>query len=283
MEGPAVTRRNLGLIPRSLSMDKREDSWSTASLNPFYGTKGRGDLSPRTVKNSSTGITSSGRKNQNDNQDDFEYRTNQFQGFPPGPTHGAGELFCSQATNRSFNSMIQSSGPNDGRKIQYNSQDDSGSGPDQLHPLPNMIPVHSENGQHMQPEGIPSLDEILITQAADGEFHLDELMLRNALGHQCKSLVLEQFLGSMSENNPSAQMNSELRLLRLNIFAVVYITERHATSKGLWELQVAKARQWIKQKMVELWEKGSLEGLPELDMLESLILKELHEKDSRGT
>lgn len=181
-------------------MDKEKDSWPTASLNPFYRTKGRGDLSPRTVKHSSTGITSSGRKSQNDNQDDSEYRTNQFQGYPAGPTHKAGEFVCSQATCPSFHSGIQSSDSNDGRKIQYSSQDDSGSGPDQLNPMPNMIPVHSENGQHMQPEGISSLDEILITQAADGKFHLDELMLRNVLGHECESLVLEQFLGPMSEN-----------------------------------------------------------------------------------
>jgi hypothetical protein len=31
----------------------------------------------------------------------------------------------------------------------------------------------------------------------------------------------------------------------LNILAVVYITIRHATLEGLWELQVAKARQYL--------------------------------------
>lgn len=147
---------------------------------------------------------------------------------------------------------------------------------------------HEENDKQKQSHGQAEknatfLFDILVTQAANGEFILSEYMLRDFLGPDYESLVLEQFLSSMSENNTSVQEDPGLVFLRQNILAVVYITHRHVTSKNLWELQVEKARQWIRHKMVELWKKDSLEGLPELEALESLIIKELHEKDLQRT
>lgn len=128
-------------------------------------------------------------------------------------------------------SDIQPSNPKDGRQSQDGKQDDLESRPNQVPPPPTITPVYNKNSQqtqpYMQPKEFLFLNKIHITQAADGKFHLNEFMPRDAMGYECRSLVLEQSLSSMAENNPSVHMNPELGLLRLNILAVVYITYRH--------------------------------------------------------
>ncbi|KAA8642984.1 hypothetical protein EYZ11_008706 [Aspergillus tanneri] len=136
----------------------------------------------------------------------------------------------------------------------------------------------------IQAEELLSLDKILLTQEASGKFHLGSF--RHELSRKYGTLALERFLDDMFDNNLSVQRSPGFRHLHLNILAVVYITDQHAASKGLWELQVAKARQWIKQKIIELLkEKGDLKELPEISLedLERSIITELHEKDPRGT
>jgi hypothetical protein len=129
-----------------------------------------------------------------------------------------------------------------------------------------------------------SLDSVLYTQAADGEFRLRDRGLEESLLKECQATVLEQFLESVFHNTPSIRdKDTGFSSLRLNILVVIYITDRHAGSKALWELQVAKARRWIKQKIRELSgrEKGSLQLQDSsLDKLENSIIKELHSRMS---
>lgn len=124
-----------------------------------------------------------------------------------------------------------------------------------------------------------SLDNVLHTQAADGEFRLRGTGLEESLLRGCQATVMKQFLDSVFHNTPSIRdKDTGFSSLRINILAVVYITDRHAGSKALWELQVAKARRWIKQKIGELSgrEKGSLQLQDSsLDELENSIIKEL--------
>lgn len=126
-----------------------------------------------------------------------------------------------------------------------------------------------------------SLHKILFTQAADGKFQLEDSTLSKLLKHKCGTLALEQFQVSMPKNNLITQTDPDFKILYLNILAVIYITYEHRDSKGLWELQVAKARQWIKQKMAELLEKSDMQEPPEmpLEELEKSIIKELEKKD----
>ena len=128
-----------------------------------------------------------------------------------------------------------------------------------------------------------SLHEILFTQAADGRFHLDDSMLSDALRQEGGMLALEQFLDFLSEKNPIIRTDPEFKILCLNIITVMYITYHHRAFQSLWELQVAKARQWIKQKMMELLKKSGIQE-PEvsLEELEGSIIKELEEKNLQG-
>ncbi|GES61252.1 von Willebrand domain protein [Aspergillus terreus] len=129
-----------------------------------------------------------------------------------------------------------------------------------------------------------SLDNVLHTQAADGEFRLRGTGLEESLLKECQATVLGQFLDSIFHNTPSIRdKDAGLSSLHLNILAVISITDRHAGSKALWELQVAKARRWIKQKIGELSgrETGSLQLQDSfLDELESSIIKELYSRVS---
>ena len=126
-----------------------------------------------------------------------------------------------------------------------------------------------------------SLYEILFTQTADGRFHLDDLMLSDALRQEYGELALEQSLAFLSEKNPIIRSDPEFETLCRNILVVVYITYHHRASRSLWELQVIKARQWIKQKMTELFKKSSMQEPPEvsLEELEESIIKELENKN----
>lgn len=118
---------------------------------------------------------------------------------------------------------------------------------------------------------------ILYTQTADGRFHLDDSMLSDALRQEYGKLALEQSLAFLSEKNPIIRTDPEFEILCRNILVVVYITYHHRASRSLWELQVAKARQWIKQKMVELLKKSGMQEPPEISLeeLEETIIKVL--------
>ncbi|KAL5355009.1 von Willebrand factor type A domain-containing protein [Aspergillus floccosus] len=128
------------------------------------------------------------------------------------------------------------------------------------------------------------LDNVLHTQAADGEFRLRGTGLEKSLVKECQATVLEQFFESVFHNTQSVRdKDTSFSSLHLNILAVIYITDRHAGSKALWELQIAKARRWIKQKITELSgrENGSLNVQDNsLDELENAIIKELHSRMS---
>lgn len=122
-----------------------------------------------------------------------------------------------------------------------------------------------------------SLDSVLHTQAADGEFRLRGTGLEESLLKECQTTVMKQFLDSVFHNTPSIRdKDTGFSSLRLNILAVIYITDRHDSSKALWELQVAKARRWIKQKIREL--SGHEDS--SLDELENSTLKKLHSRIS---
>jgi hypothetical protein len=138
----------------------------------------------------------------------------------------------------------------------------------------------------IQAKEMPSLNEILFTQGAEGQFRLDDFgLLSNALSQKYRTKVLEGFLVSVFKDDyGSARRDTEIMILRFNILVVIYITDQYAASKDLWELQIAKARQWIKQKMTELAkDKSDLEKVSEISLeeLERDIITELNEKDSQ--
>ena len=102
-------------------------------------------------------------------------------------------------------------------------------------------------------------------------------MLSDALRQEYGELALEQSLAFLSEKNPIIRSDPEFETLCRNILVVVYITYHHRASRSLWELQVTKARQWIKQKMVELLKKSGMQEPPEISLeeLEESIIKVL--------
>ncbi|KAJ5480023.1 hypothetical protein N7530_005532 [Penicillium desertorum] len=96
------------------------------------------------------------------------------------------------------------------------------------------------------PTDIFSLSQILYSQGADGEFRLYGTNLQRPLIAQFKTVI------HVASQPAVSKQHHELHSVDLNVLAVVYITIRYATLKGLWELQVAKARRWIQQQLAEL-------------------------------
>ncbi|OQE69855.1 hypothetical protein PENNAL_c0127G05275 [Penicillium nalgiovense] len=96
------------------------------------------------------------------------------------------------------------------------------------------------------PTNILSLSGILYSQGADGEFRLYGTNIQRPLIAEFKTVI------HFANRSAVSNQHHELHSIDLNVLAVVYITTRHAMLKGLWELQVAKARRWIQQQLAEL-------------------------------
>ncbi|EAW25597.1 VIT and vWA domain-containing protein [Aspergillus fischeri NRRL 181] len=122
---------------------------------------------------------------------------------------------------------------------------------------------------HPRPSDFPPLDRILRMQQADGKFLVVSSSFRSALNQKYEHKALRQFLTSRF-GRKSLAMGLRLCQLAYNVCLVVYITHEYASSKALWELQVAKARQWIKRIIIEwLKESGDSEEIPETSLEES--------------
>ncbi|GFG03330.1 von Willebrand factor type A domain protein [Aspergillus udagawae] len=84
-------------------------------------------------------------------------------------------------------------------------------------------------------------------------------------------------IGLVVFNGESPATRTRLSELAQNIALVVYINHEYAASKALFELQVAKARQWIKRMIIELLkESGDSEetlGTPLEELAESMVEK----------
>ncbi|KAJ5579733.1 uncharacterized protein N7459_005718 [Penicillium hispanicum] len=111
----------------------------------------------------------------------------------------------------------------------------------------------------------PAMETILRKQRADGTFSFFSRSFTSFLRKKYDSNALEKLLDSKF-NRQSQPARWPLTELSYNILAVVYITREHAASKALWELQVEKARQWIKRMIVGLL-KGSGDSEESLEML----------------
>lgn len=96
------------------------------------------------------------------------------------------------------------------------------------------------------PTDLFSLSRILCSQAADGEFRLCGTNLQGPLIEQFKAVI------HFRTQSPIYSQDHKSHSIDLGVLAIVYIITRHATFKGLWELQVEKARRWIKRMLVEL-------------------------------
>jgi hypothetical protein len=117
------------------------------------------------------------------------------------------------------------------------------------------------------PTNIFSLSRILYSQGADGEFRLYGTNIQRPLIAQFKTVI------HFANQSPVSNQHHELRSVDLNVLAVVYITIRHATLKGLWELQVAKARRWIQQQLAELLSHGDESNPPGQEISEMALEK----------
>lgn len=101
------------------------------------------------------------------------------------------------------------------------------------------------------PADFPALETILREQRADGAFPFFSSLFTSVLREKYDSNALEKFLDSKF-NRQSQPTRCPLSELSYNILTVVHVTHEHAASKALWELQVEKARQWIKRTILEL-------------------------------
>ncbi|KAL4800191.1 hypothetical protein BDV19DRAFT_375878 [Aspergillus venezuelensis] len=132
-----------------------------------------------------------------------------------------------------------------------------------------------------------SLDNIIYTQTANGEFKLLGTGPNKALLEECQTKALDQFMDSLLHKTTApAQLiqiqeqkhdAAKLHSIRLNILAVVYIIDQHPETKALWELQVLKVRGWIRRAIKALLGHENVSEIF-LDELEASIIEELHSK-----
>ncbi|KAH3362167.1 hypothetical protein KXV52_004398 [Aspergillus fumigatus] len=125
------------------------------------------------------------------------------------------------------------------------------------------------DAEHPRPSDFPSLDTILCMQRADGRFYVISGSLRIALKQKYEHEALHKFLISRFCRKSSIRVGP-LCQLAYCVCLIVHITHEYASSKALWELQVAKARQWIK-RTIKRWmkESGDSEETPETSLEES--------------
>ncbi|CBF82031.1 hypothetical protein AN5364.2 [Aspergillus nidulans FGSC A4] len=137
------------------------------------------------------------------------------------------------------------------------------------------------------PSDFPALETILRMQQADGRFAFLGLFFIKVLREKYDSNALEKFLNSKfdRQSHPTRCRLTELELT-YNILIVVYITHEHAPSKALWELQVAKGKQWIKRTIIELLKESCGSGeVPDssLEELGESIFEEMQTQVLRET
>ncbi|OJJ40808.1 hypothetical protein ASPWEDRAFT_22955 [Aspergillus wentii DTO 134E9] len=125
-----------------------------------------------------------------------------------------------------------------------------------------------------------SLLGILQTQSAEGEFQLSDTATRYLLESQFMLGVEEQLIhGLVSEDLPEEHpIRLQAYPAILNIIVIAYVTYRHAESKDLWELQIAKARRWAIKTLAgferfAIGEKGGLKEV--LSSLEKIAISRL--------
>ncbi|KAF7122775.1 hypothetical protein CNMCM5793_000885 [Aspergillus hiratsukae] len=134
--------------------------------------------------------------------------------------------------------------------------------------------------EHTPPSDFPALETILRAQQADGKFNFHGRSFISALKEKYDSNALEEFLKSRF-NRESQATSSRLAELSYNILTVVYITDEHDTSRALWELQVAKAQQWIKRTIMELLKRSGDAKETPVTSLEELVESILEEMEKR--
>lgn len=123
-----------------------------------------------------------------------------------------------------------------------------------------------------------SLDNLLHTQDADGKFHSHGPELEESMIPDGKAEFLAQFLDSVFKDMPATpeqDLDVERYSVRFNILAILYVIDVHASSKGLWELQVSKAWQWLGRTVARLWARKGCSGdmpLMSLERLESSLI-----------
>ncbi|RHZ68711.1 hypothetical protein CDV55_103659 [Aspergillus turcosus] len=156
---------------------------------------------------------------------------------------------------------------------------DSSNGNSQLSSNTSLNDREVRDPDHTPPLEFPALETILRVQQADGKFNFLSSSFMSAL-RQKYGNALEEFLNSRFDRESQAT-RSRVAELSYNILTVVYITDEHDASKPLWELQVAKAQQWIERTIVELLkESGDAEETPEI-LLKKLVDSILEEMEKR--
>ncbi|KAI9037340.1 VIT and vWA domain-containing protein [Aspergillus affinis] len=108
-----------------------------------------------------------------------------------------------------------------------------------------------------------TLSKVLYLQAANGDMRVE--------GSDIEALLVAEFQPKVLENMSSllasfsVKLDTTERTFLLNVLAVVYVAVKCVESKGLWEMQITKARRYLKKRLDEaavgIDSKASLEQL----------------------
>lgn len=116
-----------------------------------------------------------------------------------------------------------------------------------------------------------NLSRVLYLQAANGDMRVDGSATEAQLLAEFQPQVTEdmsKFLASIS-----VKLETMERAFSLNILAVVYVTVKCVESKGLWEMQITKARRFLKKRLEEA--AAGIDSEAALEQLESMAQQEL--------
>ncbi|EED19157.1 von Willebrand domain protein [Talaromyces stipitatus ATCC 10500] len=142
------------------------------------------------------------------------------------------------------------------------------------------IPSTASRNTALDATDTNALEGILRLQKADGRFKLAGSNFRELLKQKYVGNALKNFINSTFHQESSA-MRYRISELSDTILTVVYITHTHAASKALWELQITKAREWIKRTITEWLKNDTSEVVPGISLqeLEESIIEELKKQD----
>ncbi|KAK1148375.1 hypothetical protein N8T08_010186 [Aspergillus melleus] len=115
-----------------------------------------------------------------------------------------------------------------------------------------------------------NLSRVLYLQAANGDMRVEGSAIEAQLLAEFQPQVTEdmsKFLASMS-----VKLETMERAFLLNILAVIYVTVRCVESKGLWEMQITKARRFLKKRLEAA---GGIDTEAALEQLGSMAQQEL--------
>lgn len=113
---------------------------------------------------------------------------------------------------------------------------------------PRVSEEQKSSEEAFQPEF--NLSTILHSQAANGDMRVEGSDIEGPILGCYGPSIMEEM--SRIFTSFSVKLDTKERVFLLNVLAVVYVTVKYADLKGLWEMQIGKARRYLRRQLEEV-------------------------------